>query len=84
MSEATHVAQRIQQALMLPFTLSGQEIFTTASIGIALSATGYHQPEDLLRDADAAMYQQLCFTGNWFGCLQFEVGNYRKCAHGKS
>ena len=56
-SDATDAAQRIQQSLTLPFTLNGQEIFTTASIGIALSFMGYHQPEDLLRDADAAMYR---------------------------
>jgi len=32
-------------------------VFTTASIGIALSTTGYDKPEDLLRDADVTMYQ---------------------------
>jgi len=37
------------------FNLNGYEVFSTASVGIALSATGYDQP-DLLRDADTAMY----------------------------
>jgi EAL domain-containing protein (putative c-di-GMP-specific phosphodiesterase class I) len=37
--------------------LSGHEMFATASIGIALSATGYEQPEEILRDADTAMYR---------------------------
>jgi len=41
----------------LPLNLDGYEVFTTASIGIALSTTDYNQPEDLLRNADTAMYQ---------------------------
>ncbi len=55
--QAIRVADRIQAQLRLPFNLGKQEIFTTASIGIALSATGYDQPENLLRDADIAMYR---------------------------
>jgi predicted signal transduction protein with EAL and GGDEF domain len=57
MSEATHVADRIQQQLQFPFNLEGQEVFTSASIGIALSARAYDQDEDILRDADSAMYR---------------------------
>jgi diguanylate cyclase (GGDEF)-like protein len=56
-SDATHVAERIRQKLALPFNLGGHEVFTTTSIGIALSTTVYDQPEDLLRDADIAMYR---------------------------
>ncbi|MBN3895863.1 MAG: EAL domain-containing protein [Nostoc sp. NOS(2021)] len=57
-SDAITVAERIQQELALPFKLDGQEVFITASIGIALSSTlDYEQPEDLLRDADTAMYR---------------------------
>ena len=56
-SDTIRVAERIQTALKLPFELDGQEVFTTSSIGIALSATGHSQPSDLLRDADIAMYQ---------------------------
>jgi diguanylate cyclase (GGDEF)-like protein/PAS domain S-box-containing protein len=56
-SHATRVAERIQSALRVPFTLAGQEVFTSASIGIALSTTGYDNPEDFLRDADLAMYR---------------------------
>jgi diguanylate cyclase (GGDEF)-like protein/PAS domain S-box-containing protein len=54
---ATEVAERIQEALKKPFDLDGQEFFTTASIGIAYSETGYDRPEDILRDADTAMYR---------------------------
>lgn len=54
-SDAIRVAERIQTELKSPFELGGQEVFTTTSIGIALSATGHSQPSDLLRDADIAM-----------------------------
>lgn len=56
-TDAIRVAERIQAELLLPFTLGEQEVFTTASIGIVLCATGYAQPEDILRDADIAMYR---------------------------
>ena len=56
-NDAICVAKRIQTQLKLPFNLGGQEVFTTASIGIALSETGACPPENLLRDADIAMYR---------------------------
>ncbi|MCC5635087.1 EAL domain-containing protein [Nostoc sp. CHAB 5844] len=57
-SDVIKIAERIQQELVLPIELDGHEVFTTASIGIALSSTvDYDQPEDLLRDADTAMYR---------------------------
>ena len=56
-SDATRVADRIQRELTQPFNLSGHEVFTSASIGIALSASGYEEADDLLRDADTAMYR---------------------------
>jgi diguanylate cyclase (GGDEF)-like protein/PAS domain S-box-containing protein len=56
-SAAVQVAERIQKELVLPFKLNEYEVFTTTSIGIALSSQGYAQPEQLLRDADIAMYR---------------------------
>jgi diguanylate cyclase (GGDEF)-like protein/PAS domain S-box-containing protein len=56
-SDATLVAERIMKALAAPFNLDGKKIFTSVSIGIALSYIGYDKPEDLLRDADTAMYR---------------------------
>ncbi|MDT7778862.1 MAG: hypothetical protein QOC99_1374 [Acidobacteriota bacterium] len=56
-SESVQVAERIQKELSVPFTLSGREVFTTVSMGIAPSATGYERAEDILRDADTAMYR---------------------------
>ena len=55
--EATNMARRIQEKLASPFNLSGHEVFTSTSIGIALSSTGYDHPENMLRDADTAMYR---------------------------
>ncbi|MBA3439688.1 MAG: EAL domain-containing protein, partial [Pyrinomonadaceae bacterium] len=40
-----------------PFNLCGYEVFSSASIGIALSTEGYTRAEDILRDADTAMYR---------------------------
>ncbi len=56
-ADAQHVAERILDELVPPFDLGGQEVFTSASIGIALSDANYLKPEEVLRDADAAMYR---------------------------
>jgi len=54
--DATALAERLQRELSVPFYLDHQEVFVTLSVGIALSTTGYQLPEELLRDADTAMY----------------------------
>ncbi|MFW6198188.1 MAG: putative bifunctional diguanylate cyclase/phosphodiesterase, partial [Acidobacteriota bacterium] len=56
-SQATRTAERIQQALGEPLTVDGQEIVTTACMGIAMSDSSRTRPEDYLRDADNAMYR---------------------------
>ncbi|GAA6619215.1 putative bifunctional diguanylate cyclase/phosphodiesterase [Scytonema sp. NUACC26] len=56
-NDAIHLAERLQQELTVPFRIHGHEVFTTLSIGIALSTAGYELPENLLRDADLAMYR---------------------------
>lgn len=55
--QATSLAEDIGTALQSPFQLDGHEVFTTASIGIAFSSPQYSHPEELLRNADLAMYQ---------------------------
>ncbi|NDJ18401.1 EAL domain-containing protein [Myxacorys almedinensis] len=55
--DATKVADRVQEELSRPFSLSGHEVFTSASIGITLSTTDFERPEDLLRGSDIAMYR---------------------------
>lgn len=56
-SDAVRVAEQIRQRLAMPFNLRGHEVFTSASIGIALSTEAYDRAEELLRDADTAMYR---------------------------
>ena len=56
-TDAVRVAQRIHDELTQPFVLDKNSAFATASIGIALSSSGYDRPEDILRDADTAMYR---------------------------
>jgi diguanylate cyclase (GGDEF)-like protein/PAS domain S-box-containing protein len=51
------MADRALDELQAPFSLNGQELVTSASIGIALSGPSYDRAEDLLRDADIAMYR---------------------------
>jgi diguanylate cyclase (GGDEF)-like protein/PAS domain S-box-containing protein len=55
--EAVSVAERIHQELKLPFNLGGRDVFTTVSIGIAPGSLAYNQPDEILRDADTAMYR---------------------------
>lgn len=53
----TRIAERIQKKISSPFKLQGHEVFTTASIGI-LNVSDHHMTsEDVIRDADTAMYQ---------------------------
>jgi len=55
--DALRVAERVQEELSRPFRLGGHEVYTTASIGITLSTHAYADPENVLRDADTAMYR---------------------------
>ncbi len=55
--DAELVAKRFIKVLASSFKVDGKEIFTSASIGIALSSIGYENSEDILRDADTAMYR---------------------------
>ena len=55
--DATLVANRIHEQLRSPFRVAGQEVFSTTSIGIAVSTPAYTRPEEMLRDADNAMYR---------------------------
>ncbi|MGB2669940.1 MAG: EAL domain-containing protein [Candidatus Acidiferrum sp.] len=53
--EGIRVAERIQKSIQAPFDVDGQAVFTTASVGIAFSGTGYSAAEDMLGDANTAM-----------------------------
>jgi diguanylate cyclase (GGDEF)-like protein/PAS domain S-box-containing protein len=54
--DATRIAERIARNLSKPFVVAGQELFPSASMGIAVHNFSYQNPEELLRDADTAMY----------------------------
>ena len=56
-TDAIRVADRIQRHFATPFVIDGYELFMNCSIGIALSAPEYRHPDELLRDADTAMYR---------------------------
>lgn len=55
--DAVDIADRMQESLKKPFDLDGHEFITSASLGISYSTMGYERPEDILRDADTAMYR---------------------------
>ena len=56
-SDVVRVAEKVQQVISAPFKLASHEAITTASIGVALSTSGYAEAEDIIRDADTAMYR---------------------------
>ena len=55
--DATIIAERIQQKLRSPLTIDRHNIYTGASIGIVFSSSGYQNANDIMRDADIAMYR---------------------------
>ena len=57
LSRATHIAERIHRAMRVPHILDGQEVFLSVSIGITLNTGEYKHTEEILRDADIAMYR---------------------------
>ena len=65
-SLAVQVAKRIHTVLSQPFTVQGQDINIGASIGIVLRGEDYELPEDILRDADTAMYKAKADRGVCF------------------
>ncbi len=56
-SEVIRVAKRIQDAFLSPLMVEGHELHTSASIGIVTSTTPYAHAEEVVRDADIAMYR---------------------------
>ncbi|MCH7644800.1 MAG: EAL domain-containing protein [Myxococcales bacterium] len=62
--DAESIAQRILDAVAVPMNVQGQDVLTTASIGIAIFPTDSESDEELLRDADIAMYRSKNGGGN--------------------
>src|ERR1041385_3625299 len=74
--EAIQTAERILESVSRPCELGDHEVVGSASIGIAFSQTGYQTPEDMLRDADTAMYRA---KAN--GKARYEVFDVKMHAH---
>lgn len=70
------VAERVQRNLSQAFHIDGFEVFTSASIGIIVSDDIMRQPEDFLRDADAAMYR-----AKEAGKARYEIFDRKMHAH---
>ena len=58
--DISHVTQEVMKALSMPFEIGGQEIFISASIGIAISPLDGHDVGTLLRNADTAIQSDYC------------------------
>lgn len=56
-TEVTRIAERIQKKFSVPFDLNGHEVYSSASIGILHASANHQTAEDVMRDADTAMYQ---------------------------
>ena len=69
-SDAMRVAERLRRALQEPFEVDGHQVFTSATVGIATSATGYERPEEVLRDAAIALNRAKVETAS--GCEIFD------------
>jgi diguanylate cyclase (GGDEF)-like protein/PAS domain S-box-containing protein len=65
-NDAVDIAERIRTELAHPFIIAGNCVFTGFSIGIAPSAADYERPEQVLRDADIAMYQAKARGGSCY------------------
>ncbi len=61
--EASHITERIYTILRSPFEINGLELSAPCSIGVAFANSRYQQPEEMLRDADTAMYRAKAISG---------------------
>jgi EAL domain-containing protein (putative c-di-GMP-specific phosphodiesterase class I) len=55
--DAVSIAERLRRALHEPFEIDGNRVSTSAIVGIAVSTTGYTRPDEVLRDAAAALHR---------------------------
>lgn len=76
---ATQVADRIIKSFAIPFYVREKDIFVSFSIGIVLECANYWNPEELLRDADTAMYQAKALGKDQYQI--FESSMYQAACH---
>ncbi len=74
----TNIAKRLQKSLTWPFQLDDQDLFLEASIGIVIGTSEYTEPEQILRDADIAMYKA---KSQGRGCYRVFDGTMHDDAH---
>jgi diguanylate cyclase (GGDEF)-like protein len=55
--DAARVTERLMEALTAPYTVGGHVVHATVSAGVTTNAVGYANPDDMIRDADTAMYR---------------------------
>ena len=75
-NSAAAIAEKLQTNLNVPIQLDGHELYVTASIGIVMSVAGYTHPEEILRDADIAMYK-----AKSSGKARFEIFDVKMRSH---
>ena len=63
--DAVRVAERIREALTRPFQIDGHEVHTHSSVGIAMVRPSYEKPDEILRDADTALYRAKANRGSF-------------------
>lgn len=79
--DAIDIVERIIKELQLPFFLEDRQVFTSASIGIVLGSPKYIQGDDLLRDADIAMYRAKSQGKNRYEMFDQEMYNHALARH---
>lgn len=72
-SSTLHVVQRIQEKLVLPFSLGGHEVFTTVSFGIVVSDFSTRDPDEMIRDANIAMMRAKTQGGGGYVVVNKEM-----------
>jgi diguanylate cyclase (GGDEF)-like protein/PAS domain S-box-containing protein len=74
-SDAARVGERLRTALERPFDVDGRQVFTSASVGVAVSSSGYTRPEEILRDASIALHRARTHVSR---CEIFDAGMRRR------
>jgi diguanylate cyclase (GGDEF)-like protein len=73
--EAAFVAEKVLATLRAPFVIGGQELYVTASVGIALAPEDGSRPSVLLKNADTAMYRAKERGRNCFEIYSFDMNS---------
>jgi diguanylate cyclase (GGDEF)-like protein/PAS domain S-box-containing protein len=75
-ADAMRVADRVHVVMREPFEIAGQRVNSSASIGVAVGSSSYKQAEDVLRDADVAMYRAKALGKARTAVFQREGGDH--------